>query len=122
MSEFNIIEYLSGLTAYVFDKAVLQRIALERGVSAVTDFASLDKKTKDLLRADLYYTAFLSPNTWASSTHAHGSFSQTIGSQQITNEEKERLYNIFMNIYKQYDDEKLSEVESSDGFVHWLDY
>lgn len=120
MEKVNIIEYLSGLTAYVFDKAVLKRIALDRGVLDVEDCSELDTKTKDLLKADLYYTAYFSPNVWASSTHSHGSFSQTIGSQTIYNEEKERLYNMFMKIYKQYDDDKLSEVSASDSNLQWL--
>jgi len=120
MDEINIIEYLSGLTAYVFDKAVLKRIALDRGVACVKDCSVLDQRTKDLLKADLYYTAYMSPNVWASSTHSHGSFSQTIGSQTIYNEEKERLYNMFMKIYKQYDDDKLSEVSASDSNLQWL--
>lgn len=121
MEKVNIIEYLSGLTAYVFDKAVLKRIALDRGVLNVEDCSELDQKTRELLKADLYYTAYMSPNVWASSTHSHGSFSQTIGSQTIYNEEKERLYNMFMNIYKQYDDDKLSEVSASDSNLQWLD-
>lgn len=120
MEKVNIIEYLSGLTAYVFDKAVLKRIALDRGVLDVEDCSELDQQTKDLLKADLYYTAYFSPNVWASSTHSHGSFSQTIGSQTIYNEEKERLYNMFMKIYKQYDDDKLSEVSASDSNLQWL--
>lgn len=120
MEKVNIIEYLSGLTAYVFDQAVLKRIALDRGVLDIDDCRELDKKTKDLLKADLYYVAYLSPNVWASSTHSHGSFSQTIGSQTVYNEEKERLYNMFMNIYKQYEDDKLSEVSASDSNLQWL--
>lgn len=122
MDKINIIEYLSGLTAYVFDKSVLKRIALDRGVLGVEDSSELDEQTKELLKADLYYTAYMSPNVWASSTHSHGSFSQTIGSQTIYNEEKERLYNMFMKIYKKYNDTMLSEVEASDSNLQWLDY
>lgn len=121
MGTINIIDYLSGLTAYVFDIAVLKRIALDRGVLDVDDCSTLDDKTKDLLKADLYYTAYISPNIWASSTHSHGSFSQTIGSQTIYNEDKERLYKMFMRIYEQYDDKMLSEVTASDSNLQWLD-
>ena len=122
MDKINIIEYLSGLTAYVFDKSILKRIALDRGVLNVDDCSELDEKTRDLLKADLYYTAYMSPNVWASSTHSHGSFSQTIGSQTIYNEEKERLYKMFMRIYEQYNDVMLSEVSASDSNLQWLDY
>lgn len=120
--KFDIIEYLSGLTGFVFDKAVLKRIALDRGVYGVKCFSELSQQDKDLMRADLLLVAYLSPNVWASSTHAHGSFSETIGSQTVYTEDKERIYNQFINIYKIYDDEKLTEVEYLGGDLQWLDY
>ena len=45
--KFDILKYMSGLTAFVFDKDVLERIALERGVSEVESFTDLDFKTRD---------------------------------------------------------------------------
>ena len=120
--KFDIIEYLSGLTGYVFDKAVLTSIAFERGVSDVEAFEELDKKTRDLLRADLLYHAYLSPNTWASSSQSHGGYSKSIGQQTITNEEKERLYKSFLSIYKKYDDEKVEEILGQEGNLQWLDF
>lgn len=108
--KFDILEYLSGLTSFVFDKAVLKRIALDRDVLNVTSYSELDDKTKDLLRADLLLAAYLSPNVWASYTHSHGSYSQTTGSQTIYIEEKERIYNMLRNIYSKYDDAKLEEI------------
>lgn len=120
--KFDIIEYLSGLTGFVFDKAVLKRIALDRGVYGVRCFSELSQQDKDLMRADLLLVAYNSPNVWASSTHAHGSFSETIGSQTVYTEDKERIYKQFINIYKIYDDEKLTEVEGLGGDLQWLDY
>lgn len=121
MNEFNIIEYLSGLTGFVFDKAVLQRIALERDVDEVTDFEELDSKTKDLLRADLLYAAYCSPNVWASSSNSHGSYTKSIGSQTLYAKEKERLYNMFYYIYRKYEDDKLEEIKSNESNLQWLD-
>lgn len=121
MSKFDIIEFISSLTGFVFDKAVLKRIALERQVYDATDFNQLSKQDIDLMRADLLLTAYLSPNVIASNTQAHGSYSQTIGSQTIYSEDKEKLYNIFYGIYKRYNDDKLSEVEGLDGTLEWLE-
>ena len=56
--KFDIIEYLSGLFTFTFDKAVLKRIALERGVYDVSDYSELDTQTKDLLKADLMYAIY----------------------------------------------------------------
>lgn len=118
---FDIIEYLSGLTGYVFDKAVLKRIALDRNVHEVKDYSELDKATRDLLFADLLYVAYISPNVWASSTQTHGSYTKSIGSQTTYTEDKERLYNQIVSIYKKYNDEKLEEIENSDSNLQWLD-
>lgn len=118
--EFNIIEYLSGLTGFVFDKAVLKRIALDRDVYDVEEYDELEDKTKELLRADLLFTAYQSPNVWASSTQSHGSYTKNIGSQTLYNEEKERLYNTFVKIYEKYNDDKLLEVQNADSTLQWL--
>lgn len=118
--KFDILDYLSGLTAYVFDKSVLKRVAMERDVMSVTGIDELDTKTRDLLRADLLYAAYLSPNVWASYTNQHGSYSKTVGSQTIYVDEKERLYSTFMAIYKRYDDDKCQEIEGSQGNLQWL--
>ena len=121
MNEFNIIEYLSGLTGFVFDKTVLQRIALERGVNEVTSYDELDTQTKDLLRADLLYTAYSAPNVWASSSNSHGGYTKSIGSQTLYAKEKERLYNMFYHIYKKYNDDKLEEIKNNEATLQWLD-
>ena len=118
--KFDILDFLSGLTGYVFDKSVLTRIAWERGVANVTSYDELDAKTTDLLRADLLYTAYVSPNTIAAHTNSHGSFSQTFGSQVISEAEKGRLYQTFMAIYEKYDDAKFDEVAISEGNLQWL--
>lgn len=118
--KFDIIGFLSGLTGYVFDKSVLTRIAWERDVADVSSYDELDSKTIDLLRADILYTAYLSPNTVAAVTNSHGSFSQIVGSQTITSEEKNRLYQAFMAIYEKYNDEKFDEIRATESTLQWL--
>lgn len=118
--EFNIINYMAGLTGYVFDKDVLTRVAWERDVTDVTSYDELDQKAVDLLKADLLYTAYVSPSTWASSTSSHGSFTSTVGSQTISKTDRERLYDMFMAIYKKYGDEKYDEICESQGSLQWL--
>lgn len=118
---FDIIEFLSGLTNYVFDKAVLKAIALGRDVADVTSYDELDKKTIELLEADLLYKAYYSPNVWASSSQSHGSYTRTVGSQTIYEAEKEKIYARLSFIYKKYNDERLEEVEDLSGSLQWLD-
>ena len=104
----------------MFDKATLERIALDRGVMGVTSFEELDAKTKELLKADLAYSAYYSPTVWASSTQSHGSYSKSRGSQTVANNDKERLYNIFSSVYKKYDDPVLEQVEAEESNLQWM--
>ena len=113
--EFDILQYMSGLTGFTFDKAVLVRIALERGVAEVTEYEELTKKDRDLLTADLLLTAYLSPNVWASFTQEHGSNKKGIGSQTMYN--KEQILDYLRGIYEEYEDEKLDEVPDSSAHV-----
>lgn len=120
--EFDIIKYLSGLLGgFVFDRATLEAIAWEREVADVTSFDELDEKTKDLLRADLARAAYYSPNVWASSSHSHGSYTKTTGSQTLYEGDRQRLYNIFYNIYKKYDDKTLQMIENEECNMQWID-
>lgn len=103
--QFDILDYMSGLTGFVFDRAVLTRIALDRGVSNITDVNDLTKRDKDLLLADLLLAAWLSPTTWASFNQSHGSFTKGIGGQTMLN--KDDIYDFLFGIYSKYEDENL---------------
>ena len=96
--KFDIIEYMSGLTGYIFTKAVLQRIALERGVDGVTDYNDLTPMMRELLFADLLYAEYSSPKGMASASLSYCGMSNSVGSQQSYESVKERLYNTFIGI------------------------
>lgn len=115
-AEFDIYKYIEGLTGFVFDKTVIERIALDRGVSEITSYDELTQRDKDLLLADLLYTAYCSPNMMASHTHQHGSYSKTVGAQTVNRDE---MYRIFMGIYRRYDEEEI--LEGISGRVKWID-
>jgi hypothetical protein len=113
--EFDILQYMSGLTGFTFDKAVLTRIALERGVAEVTEYDELTKQDRDLITADLLLTAYLSPTVWASFDQSHGSYKKGVGSQTMYN--KDDIYNYLYNIYSMYEDEKLEELVDNSAHV-----
>ena len=84
-----IIEYLSGLSGIVFDESVLK---------------------KDLLLADLLWTAYISPATIPSFSRQHGQFSMSKGQQNISN--KDSLHREAMRLYHKWG-ERLDEDASS---------
>lgn len=113
--EFDILQYMSGLTGFTFDKAVLTRIALDRGVADVTEYDELSQQDKDLITADLLLTAYLSPTIWASFTQSHGSYKKGVGSQSMYN--KEEILDWLRGIYEKYEDPMLEMVPDNSAKV-----
>lgn len=113
--EFDILQYMSGLTGFTFDKAVLTRIALKRGVANVTEYEELTEKDEDLITADLLLTAYLSPTTWASFNQSHGSYKKGVGSQTMYN--KEEILEWLRGIYGKYKDPMLDKVPDNSAKV-----
>ena len=118
MAGFDIIRYMSSLTGYVFDDAVLERIALERNVAEVGSFDELTEKDKDLLTADLLFVLYTSPSKSASISKKHGQFSMSIGSQTIT--DKDGIFDIMMRLYTKWEDPKAEELERIGGGLEWM--
>lgn len=117
---FNIYEYLEGLTGFVFDKTVIHRVAKDRGVEDIESYESLTREQKDLCKADLLYTAYCSPDVWASQTSAHGSYSKTTGSQTL--QQKQRTLDRAIALYKKWNEEEmLEEINSEGGEMQWLE-
>ena len=118
MASFDIIRYMSSLTGYIFDDAVLERIALERNVAEVVSFAELSEKDKDLLTADLLFVLYTSPSKSASISKKHGQFSMSIGSQTIT--DKDGICRLMMRLYQKWEDPKVKEIEDMGGGLEWM--
>lgn len=118
MASFDIIRYMSSLTGYVFDDAVLERIALERNVSGVASFSEITERDKDLLTADLLFVLYTSPSKSASISKKHGQFSMSIGGQTIT--DKDNIFYTMMRLYQKWKDPKVEELESMGGGLEWM--
>ena len=118
MASFDIIRYMSSLTGYIFDDAVLERIALERNVAGVASFSDITEKDKDLLTADLLFVLYTSPSQSASISKKHGQFSQSVGSQTIT--DKDNIFDTMMRLYAKWEDPKAKELEDMGGGLEWM--
>ena len=113
-----IINYLSGLTGFVFDKSVLNRIAEERGVALATSLSELTQKQRDLCLADELFVIYTGPKSTASSTNQHGSYTHIVGSQSMN--DNKYIYNAMVKIYTTYGETaKLALIPDADGFMEW---
>ena len=110
MENFNIVDYLSGLTAYIFDKSVLVTIARDRGVADIQTYEELEQQQKDLLLADLLFKVYIGANSSASYSQSNGNSKIAVGSQTIN--DKTSIYNTMYSLYSKWGDDKLSIVST----------
>lgn len=107
------------MTGFVFDKPVLERIAMERGVAEVTSFEQLTERDKDLVLADMLFVIYTSPTQTSSLSKSHGNFSQTIGSQYIS--DKKNIYELMMKLYSKWGDAKANTVNVGGEGLQWME-
>ena len=109
-----VLEWLEASTMYSsFTEKNFIKIALDRGISPdaeVYDEDVVTKRERDLMTADLIYTAvLLRPSNTASLSQSHNGFQKTIGSEQDFYQDDKIQYAI--RIYKKYGDEKAGDLE-----------
>ena len=109
-----VLEWLEASTMYSsFTEKNFIKIALDRGISPDDDVYEetvVTKRERDLMTADLIYTAvLLRPSNTASLSQSHNGFQKTIGSEQDFYQDDKIQYAI--RIYKKYGDEKAGDLE-----------
>ena len=119
---FNIIDFIAGLYPYVFDIAVLRRVAYDCGVIEITEYSELAEEQKDRCRIALLETLVLNPYQTASQTSKHGEWQEQTGSQMTTAKNIESIKNELKRLYKKYgEDEKLEQLESETANLEWME-
>ena len=109
-----VLEWLEASTMYSsFTEKNFVKIAMDRGIdpsSDVYDETVVTKRERDLMTADLIYTAvLLRPSNTASLSQSHNGFQKTVGSEQDFYQDDKIQYAI--RIYKKYGDEKAGDLE-----------
>lgn len=119
---FNIIDFIAGLYPYVFDIAVLRRVAYDCGVIEITEYSELTEEQKDRCRIALLETLVLNPYQTASQTSKHGEWQEQTGSQMTTAKNIESIKNELKRLYNKYgEDEKLEQLESETANMEWME-
>lgn len=108
-----VLEWLQKKTRYSFSEGNLEVIALDRGISPQEDVysANVDKRLRDLMEADIIFTAvLLSPSNTASLSQSHNGYQKTVGQEQDFCQDEKIKYAI--QIYQMYGDEKAGILEN----------
>lgn len=121
-STFDIIDYLSGLTNFVFDKAVLNRVAIECGVREANSYVDITEEQRDRCKIALLETIVFGPYQTASISNQHGNYTLNVGAQTITSASLESIKSELNRLYKKYsEDDKIEALNNTDGELKWID-
>ena len=119
---FNIIDFIAGLYPYVFDIAVLRRVAYDCGVIEIAEYSELTEEQKDRCKIALLETLVINPYQTASQTSKHGEWQEQTGSQMTTAKNIESIKNELKRLYNKYgEDEKLEQLESETANLEWME-
>ena len=119
---FNIIDFIAGLYPYVFDIAVLRRVAYDCGVIEITEYSELTEEQKDRCKIALLETLVLNPYQTASQTSKHGKWQEQTGSQMTTAKNIESIKNELKRLDRKCGmDEELEQLESETANMEWME-
>jgi len=102
-----VLEWLEKKTRYSFTEGNFEVIARDRGLDPSDDVygAKVDKRLRELMEADIIFTAvLLSPSNTASLSQSHNGYQKTIGQEQDFYQDDKIKYAI--GIYQKYGDDK----------------
>ena len=117
MANFNIREYLSSIIGYPVPEKTIDRIAHERGLIGIEDWADVPRRERNLAIADILFFIFTSPNDTGNKTKSHGDQTLTVGGVRIY--DKNDIYSLMMYLY-QHPDEELGEALANIGGCQWM--
>lgn len=102
MLDTTIEAWLRGCVGFEVADNAINTILIDRGVEMEADVTKLDKKTKDLCKADLYMWCASTPSVTGSVEDANGVWKHKEGGTQSSAFDKRNLRAMANDIYKKY--------------------
>lgn len=102
-----VLEWLKASTRYTFDTVTFEKIAWDRDCDPSWEAygSKVDKRQRELMTADIIFTAvLLSPSNTASLSQSHNGYQKTIGQEQDFYQDEKIKYAI--RIYNRYEDDR----------------
>lgn len=103
-----IEEYLRGCVGFEVSDSAITTILIDREIEPGTYVSRLDKKTKDLCRADLYMWCASTPSVKGSVEDADGNWKHKEGGSESSAFDKRNLRQMANDIYNLYNERTVS--------------
>ena len=101
-TDMTVEEYLYGCVGFDVAENAIATILVDRDVEAGSSVLSLDKRTKDLCKADLYMWCASTPSIMGSVEDSNGVWKHKEGGTQSSAYDKRNLRNMANEIYRLY--------------------
>jgi hypothetical protein len=108
MTDMTVEEYLYGCVGFDVAENAIATILIDRGVESGSSVLALDKKTKDLCKADLYMWCASTPSIMGSVEDSNGVWKHKEGGTQSSASDKRNLRAMANDIYKLYGENTVS--------------
>lgn len=106
----SIEDYLSGLVDFDIPEKALNSIRIDRNVKKGADVNDVDRQTLDLCYADILMWATTTPSTIQGAKESDNGWSHQDESKTLSINDKKRLEERALSIYRKYDDAKGDDV------------
>lgn len=107
-TDMTVEEYLYGCVGFDVAENAISTILVDRGVEAGSSVLALDKRTKDLCKADLYMWCASTPSIMGSVEDSNGVWKHKEGGTQSSAYDKRNLRAMANDIYKLYGERTVS--------------
>lgn len=103
--ERTIRDHVFGCVNFKVPESAADYVIAERDLEGDALLSSIDKKTKDLLKADMYVWICMGPKKGSSTSDSDNGWSHSDGGYDLTDEDKDRMLRLAKSIYDKYDEE-----------------
>lgn len=120
-TDMTVEDYLYGCVGFEVAESAIATILVDRGIESGSSILALDKKTKDLCKADLYMWCASTPSKTGSVEEADGYWKHRTTGAESSAFDKRNLRAMANDIYKKYGENtiKSSIKVNSSGMRLW---
>lgn len=98
-------DYVFGCVNFAVPQEAVDHILSEREITSSTPYEELEKKDKELLKADLYVWICMGPSKVNSTSDSDNGWSHSEGGYTLSDDDKDRMLAYAKAIYEKYDEE-----------------
>ena len=106
---YTVGDWLFGCVNFAVPQEAVDHILSEREITSSKPYEELEKKDKDLLKADLYVWICMGPSKVDSTSDSDNGWKHSEGGYTLSDEDKDRMLAVAKAIYEKYDEEYIDD-------------